>query len=342
MREKPKILVVGATGFIGAHITRRLRERGYPVCAGRRSNSETWHLEDVEVEWVYADLEEPESIRDALEDCAGVIHAAGYYPRDGLDIDTARRRGVRQLRNLLDACMEQRVARVVYVSSPVTLGVGDGEESVLDEDDYYVPGTVRNAYYETKYTMEAEIYRYVRQGLPAVVTIPSAVLGPGDLNPANGHFLLRLARGKMPAIIGHAINVVDVRDTARSIVAALERGRPGRRYVLGGENTSVDGLVELISEIASVDRPRFHLPTTAVRRLAWLAERLGRRAGFDPPPMVVGVDLIAFARRISSERAINELGHQSRPLHETIADALAWFEAHEYLQAGLMRSARKS
>lgn len=332
MADKPKILVLGATGFLGAHIARTLAKRGYPVRATKRSSSKTWHVADVDLEWVQADLDDPQSLDGALGGCLGVIHAAGFYPRDGLDVDAARRRGVGQLRNLLDACSRHRIPRIVYVSSPATLGVGAGPDDVLDENDLYVPGTVGNAYYESKWAMEAEVYRYLRRGVPAIITIPGALFGPGDIKPSTGEFLLAVAKGRLPAVVGDALNMVDVRDAAQSIVNALERGRPGRRYILGGENLEVDDFVELIGELAGVDKPRFHLPSTPVRHLARWTERIGRKVGVDLPAMVVGVELAAFSRQLSSDRAQAELAHEARAPRRTISEALAWFAEHNYIE----------
>ncbi len=332
MAQKPKILVVGATGFIGAHTARALAAAGYPVRATRRASSPIWHLSDVEVEWVEADLDDAASLSAALDGCLGVIHAAGFYPRDGVDVDAARRRGVAQMRHLLDVCLERRIPRLVYVSSPATLGAGADPDAERAEADLYVPGTVADAYFETKWAMEAEIYRYVRRGLPVVITIPAAVFGPGDVKPTTGELLVRLADGRLPAVVGDALDAVDVRDVADSLVRALERGRPGRRYVLGGTNTSVDDFVSLVCELAGADKPRFHLPSSPVRHLARAAERLVRRVGLDAPPMVVGVDLAVYSRPLNSDRARAELDHHSRPLRTTLADALAWFDEHGYLR----------
>lgn len=331
MADKPKILVLGATGFLGAHVARRLRARGYPVRATRRASSQTWHVDDVELDWVEADLDEPETIDAALDGCLGVIHCAGFYPRDGLDVDAARRRGVRQLRHVVDGCIARRIPRLVYISSPATLGVAGAPQAALDETALYVPGSVANAYFESKWAMEAELYRYVRRGFPAIIAIPGALFGPGDVKPSTGEFLVRLARGQVPAVIGDRLAAVDVRDVADTLVNALERGRPGRRYILAGTNTSVDDFVELVGELAGVDTPRFHLPAEPVRRLARLAERVGRRVGLDVPAMVVGTDLAALSRPLDDQRARAELAHESRPLRATLEDALSWFRQHDYL-----------
>lgn len=331
MNTDTRVLVVGATGFIGAHIARELDRRGYRVRATRRESSSSFHLEDVDVEWVPADLDDAESLDDAVAGCAGVIHAAGYYPSDAIDADAARRRGVRQLRNLFDACLAHRVARVVYVSSPASLGIGAEDDDVLDESDFYVPGTVDSAYYEVKHAMEAEVYRYLRHGLGTVIAIPSAVFGPGDLKPTTGQFLLYLAKGRLPAFVGRWLNAVDARDVADSVAAALEQGRPGRRYILGGQNLSVEDFIERVCEAVSTTPPRLHLPSRAVRGAARALARGTRRLGFDPPSLLVGLDLVVYARRLSDERARAELGHTSRPLEATLDDAFTWFQSHEYL-----------
>lgn len=350
---KPTILVTGATGFIGRHVVQALQKQGYPVRAMRHNSRDGAADAAPALAWVDGDLEAPATLRAALQGCAGVIHCAGFYPRDGLDVQAARAQGVRQTRHLFDACLAERVARVVYISSPATLGVGDvsaltredktgmlrpdpqrqsPQTRGLDETDFYVPGTLQSAYFEAKWAMEAEVYRYMLRGLAVVIAIPSAVFGPGDHKPTTGELLLRIARARMPALIGERVNIVDVRDVAESAVRALERGRPGRRYIFGGTNLSMGELAETVSELAGVQPPRFHLPAAPVRALARAAERLGRRVGANPPAWVVGTDLMAYARPVVDARARAELDHRARPYRTTLADALAWFRQHHYLR----------
>jgi dihydroflavonol-4-reductase len=333
--DKPTILVVGATGFLGAHVVRALRNRGYPVRATRRRSSPTWHLDDIDVDWRLGNLDEPASMQAAVQGCLGVVHAAGFYPSDGLAVGPAQMRGVAQLRHLFDAIRAEEIPRVVYVSSPATLGLGASRDAVLDETDFYLPGTVGNAYYESKQSMEAEVYRYVRDGMPASIVLPTAVFGPGDIKPTTGRYLVEVARGHIPAVLDATMNAVDVRDVANTVVNALERGRGGRRYILGGQNSSVMDFTSRAAKIAGVSAPRLAAPAGPVSRVARVIERVGRktigRLGLDIPPLVVGVDLMAHSRGVDDSRARGELEHQSRPLARTLEDALSWFETHDYL-----------
>lgn len=333
--DKPKILVVGATGFLGAHVARALRNRGYPVRATRRRESPTWHLDDLDVEWRLADLDDPSAMESAVDGCLGVVHAAGFYPSDGLSVEPAQMRGVSQLRHLFDAIRSHEVPRVVYVSSPATLGLGDSRGAVVDETQFYVPGTVGNAYYEVKQSMEAEVYRYVRDGMPASIVLPTAVFGPGDVKPSTGRYLLEVARGRIPAVLDAHMNAVDVRDVANTLVNALERGRGGRRYIIGGQNLSAMEFTRRAATACGASEPKFAAPAEPVSRAARVLERIGQgtlgRLGLQLPPLVVGVDLMAHSRAVDDSRARGELEHQSRPLGQTLEDAYRWFREHEYL-----------
>ena len=250
---KPDVMVLGATGFLGAHVARALDRRGYPVHGTRRESSPTEHVADVDVEWHRADLDVEGAIDGPLEACQAVIDCAGYVPRKALEIDAAKRRGVGRLRRVFEACERADIGRIVFVSSPTTLGSEPGDGGgLLDESDFYVPGSVEDAYFEAKFSMEAEIYRYIDAGTPAVIAIPGAVFGPGDVKPATGEFLVRLAAGQIPALVEGTFNAVDVRDVAEVLVAALQKGRPGRRYVIGGENVEIRRFARMAAELCDV------------------------------------------------------------------------------------------
>lgn len=329
---KPEVLVLGATGFLGAHVVRELERREFPVRATHRRNSPRWHLGDCDPEWRRVDLDEPAGLDAAIEGCRAVVDCSGFYPTDGVDADGARRRGVRRLRHVLDACDRSSVGRVVYVSSPATLGLTPGgDRSRLSESDRYTPGEVDDAYFEAKYSMEAEVYRYVQGGTPVVVAIPGAVFGPGDVKPTSGEYVVRIASGSVPAVVGDTLNVVDVRDVAETLVAAVRDGRPGRRYLIGGHNLAARGFTERVADEAGVEPPDRHVSGAWIRGMVRSGERWARALGYDGPSPLVPFDLAHFARPLSSERAEGELGHDVRPVGATIRDAVDWFRRYDYI-----------
>lgn len=330
---KPTVMVLGATGFVGGHVARALDVRGYPVHATRRPTSETRHVDDLGIEWHDIDLDDDrEALEEVLQPCQAVIDCAGFYPRDGLAVDAARRRGVERLRNILDAGRRARIGRIVFVSSPATLGTEpSAEDGELREDDFYTPGTVDNAYYEAKFSMEAEVYRYVESGPPTVIAIPGAIFGSADVKPTTGRFLLALARGRIPALVDGTFNAVDVRDVADSLVAALEQGRPGRRYILGGENVSVEEFARRAGRYCEADPPDRMLPRGPVREGAKWVERAARAVGYAGDSPLIGVDHVYYGRPLCDERARNEIGHDPRDLDAALQEAFEWFREHDYL-----------
>ena len=327
---KPEVMVLGATGFLGAHVARAFDRRGFGVHATRRESSRTDHLEDVDATWHRVDLDRGGELVEALMPCDAVVDCAGYYPTDGVDIDRARRRGVGRLRRVLDACRESNIARVVFVSSPATLGIEPGEGEAMTESDFYTPGTVDDAYFESKFSMEAEIYRYVDAGLPVVIAIPTAVFGPADIKPTTGEFIVRLANGKLPFLVDGTFDAVDVRDVADGLVAALQQGRPGRRYILGGTEIDINTFAAKVAEEAGVDLPIHTLPGEWVRGAAEVGERVARKVGYRGPSPLIAMDLIHYARPVDDERARGELHHSNRDLDGTIREAVRWFRNHGY------------
>ncbi|MFU8807400.1 MAG: NAD-dependent dehydratase, partial [Bradymonadaceae bacterium] len=201
----------------------------------------------------------------------------------------------------------------------------------LDETSFYVPAEVDNAYFESKYAMEAEIYRYLIRGLPVTIAIPGLVFGPGDIKPNTGAFVLRILKGRMPALVGDVLNVVDVRDVGASVAAALERGRPGRRYILGGTNVEVVELVQKIAVLGGAQAPSRRIEPALVLPVARWFERGARRLGVDGPRLSVDLARMHYARPLNSARSQAELGHTSRPLDQSLEASVAWFKRCGYL-----------
>jgi dihydroflavonol-4-reductase len=321
-----KALVLGGTGFIGGQIVRAALTAGYGVRVLRRRHA-VGALSDVAhaIEWVQGDLDDLEVLTEGAEGCEVVFHAAAYYPQSSHDIPRQVAYAEGQMGRVLEATHRAGVQRLVYTSSLTTVGPPSQPGRLADERDFYTPGSSGSAYYEVKFAMERMALRAAAEGLPAVILLPTAVLGPGDVKPTTGQVLVEVARGRVPVYLDGAFNVVDGRDVAAAHLAAVKQGRIGERYIIGGENVTVREALALAAKAAGVTPPRLKLPRGliewAVRAADWLP-------GLEPPEHGRTLHLWQPLSTLKAER---ELGLSTRPLVETIGEGIAWFREHGYL-----------
>ena len=230
--EEQRYLVAGATGLVGRHVVREIAGRGWPVRAMRRWDSTVEGLDFDDVETVVADIFDPTPLAEAVAGVNVVVYCVA--PEEGLDDGRILRRSVEGIRRMLQACREHGIDRLVLTSSASTMGRGRPEER-LTEQCFYLPGSSRDPFAEAKYAVEQECFRYVADGFPVVILNPTLVVGPGvDLT--------RYARLDVGS--RQPMNVVDVREVARMHAEAVVRGRPGARYLIGGENTTAGAVFE--------------------------------------------------------------------------------------------------
>ncbi len=318
----PTALVLGASGFIGGHVARALLEEGWGVRGLRRSPQSVGHLGDLRIDWFEGDVEVPASLRPAMEEADVLFHVAGYVPPNTYRIPAKVAQAVQRIRGVLQAAEAAGIRRVVYTSSLSTIGAPPGAHRLADERDAYIPWTAHgSAYYECKYAMESEVLRAAARGLDAVVVNPTLVLGPGDVHLSVSGILVAAAKGYLRFWLPGEINVVDVRDVARTQVRAAEVGRKGERYVLGGHNVSVRELIERICETAGAPPPFMGMPRGSLSVLARLLHAI--------PPLDRANNHLRAAdhwQAIQTTKARDELGLNPRPLESTLQDALAWLE----------------
>jgi dihydroflavonol-4-reductase len=325
-------LVLGSTGCIGNNIVRACLDAGWTVRAFHRAGSATWMLEGLDLEPTVGDLSDPPSLAQAMTGCDVVFHAAAYYPSHSLDLAGSLRQAVREMRNVLGAVGRAGVARLVYTSTLTTIGPPADPGDLADEDDFYLPGTTGSAYFESKWAMEAEAWRAAASGLPVVIVNPTAVFGPWDVKPTTGEILLSVAKGRFPIWLDLETNVVDARDVGRGQVLAAQRGQPGRRYILGGENLSVHQALTVAAQQAGIDPPRWRAPVGLVKTMVKVGEAFGRLPLVRPLPLEHFKTLGEW-QALNTARAREELAFTTRPFVETVRDTLAWFRAHGYLEA---------
>jgi dihydroflavonol-4-reductase len=325
-----RVLVSGANGFVGSAVVRALLRRGYPVRALARASSDTTNLEGLDVEIVRGDLLDSPSLEHALENCEGLFHVAANYRLWARDPREIRMSNVRGTHNILLAARRCGVRRIVHTSSVATLGLHhDGTPS--DEDTPVRLDDMIGAYKRSKFLSEALVQRCARAGTDIVIVNPAAPIGPRDRKPTpTGRMILDAARGRMPAFVDTGLCVVHVDDVAEGHVLAYERGQRGRRYVLGGENMSLQSILGTVAQLTGRHTPWLKLPHTAVLPVAYVAEAWARMTGVAPNVTVDGVKLARHRMYFSSRRAETELGYSARPAREALADAIQWFRANGY------------
>jgi len=328
-----KALVTGATGFVGAAVTRRLLAEGHEVRVLVRPHSDRRNLAGLPVELTEGDLRDVPSLERALKGCNALFHVAADYRLWVRDERELYATNVDGTRNIMLAALQKGVERIVYTSSVATLGLlPDGTPA--DEETPVTLAEMIGPYKRSKFLAEAEVRRLVRQeSLPAVIVNPSTPVGPGDVKPTpTGRMVLDAAAGRMPAYVDTGLNIVHVDDVALGHVRAWERGTVGERYILGGFNMSLREILTMIAQLTGGRPPGLRLPCNLVLPLAYLAEAWTRLTGAPEPRLtVVGVRLAKKKMFFSSDKVKRILGIQPRPAVEAFRDAIAWYRQHDYL-----------
>lgn len=318
-----RALLLGATGFIGGQIACAAIERGWRVRAARRREGFTGAIGDLNVEWAHADLNDPDSLTAAMRDVDCVFHVAACYAHASRHIDRHVVEARAEMRRVLDAAKQAGVQRLIYTSTLTTIGPPIDPGQPADERSPYIPGSAGDAYHELKWAMEQDA---LNDGFPVVVVCPTVVFGPGDVHLSISGPLLAIARGQVWFSIGGMVNVIDVRDVAAAHLSAAEQGRVGERYILGGQDVSIAELIARTARAAGAAPPRWRVPDSMLN----LAGGLSRWLPGDPASALRARHLL---QPLSSAKAIAELGLSSRPLEDTLRDALAWFRAYGYLKS---------
>ena len=319
-----KVCVLGATGFIGGHIARASLDAGWDVRAVRRTPTNTGAIGDTQVEWVTANLADVDSLRRAMAGCDIVFHAAGAYPQDFRHIEREVAQSRAEMDNVLQAARTARVSRILYTSSITTIGVPPPGR-IADERDVYRAGSAHSAYYEAKYAMERLALRESRNP-DIVILLPTAVFGPGDVKPTTGVVIRDAALGRFPVYFDATINAVDVRDVARSHVAAVTLGRRAERYILGGTNLSIQQLIQTVCQITGAQPPRLKVSRQLVNQLIKIADAI---------PFVSlpeNFRTMQLWQAVSWQKAQTELGHTARDFETTARDTVEWFKQHKMLK----------
>ncbi len=320
-----RTVVTGATGHLGNNLVRALLERGQQVRALVLPQDDPRPLAGLAVEQVEGDVRDLGSLMWALRDADTVYHLAGIITIAPGRSALLQQVNVQGTRNVIEAVLRSGVRRLVHTASIHAI-VEPPHGTTIDESWPFDPARIPTEYGRSKAEAALEVLAAVARGLDAVICCPTGIVGPHDYVPSEfGQLILNVARRRLPAYVQGSYDFVDVRDVARGLIAAGERGRRGESYILSGEQVTVAQLMAWIEEASGVPAPRVGLPAGVARWAAGLAARYARLRGTKPLFTAESVDILCSNCCISHEKATRELGHRPRPLRETIADTVRWF-----------------
>lgn len=323
------VLVTGATGLVGGAVVAELLASGHQVRALVRPSSDLSNLDPSKVELARGDVLDRPSVEQALRGCQAVVHTAGLADlrADRKQLFAVNAGGVEVV---LGAALAAGLSRAVLTSSTAVLG-GSRVPRVMDEETTSSAETLGLNYFVSKKRGEDTAFDLAARGLPLVVVRPSFVLGPGDIYRSSASIVMALAKRKLPVYVQGGASYCDVRDVARGHVAALERGRAGEAYILGGHNLTMDEMVTRVCRMAGVPAPQripYALATAATRAMGLLGA-LGGPGPSIHPDLLRASALYTF---VTSAKAQRELAYTIRPFDESARDTLRWF-----VQSGMLR-----
>lgn len=326
-----RVFITGATGFVGSHVARRYAAEGARLRLLTRSTSRTDTLAGLDAELVTGDLRQPEGLRSALEGCDALVHVAADYRlwvRDPKEMYSANVDGTRELLRL--AC-ETGIQRVVYTSSVATMGFkSDG--TIVNEDTLVSLADMIGHYKRSKFLGEQEAIKAARSGQHIMILNPTTPIGSGDIKPTpTGRIIVDFLNKKFPAYVDTGLNLVDVAEVARMHVSALDQGRPGERYILGGENLTLKQILDRMSAITGLPSPTLKVPHAVAMAFAFFDETItGKLRGKEPRATVEAVRMGKKMMFASSAKAERDLGFKVLPIYNALRSALDWFVEHGY------------
>ncbi|MCO4769349.1 MAG: NAD-dependent epimerase/dehydratase family protein [Deltaproteobacteria bacterium] len=328
-----RVLVTGGAGFIGRHVSEQLRDAGYEVTVMLAPGESSASTDRMDLPSTVADVRDLVALDRAVAGHSIVVHMAAIYSLWMKDWTPLYDVNVQGTANVLRACEDAGVDRVVYTSSIAALGVPAGLAPANEDTEFDQHGRCAH-YILSKHYAERRVRAAQRAGAPVVTVYPAMPFGPGDHRPTpTGMLLLRALGGAYFAAGPGSVNAVDVRDVARGHLLALENAPDGGRYLLSGHHLTMKGFLKLAHEVGQVSRPLLSVPGWFMRALGRIGDQVGRFT----EPLVDSKAVMYTSQHLTYDcsRAETELGYTRRPIEETLADAIDWFRAHDYPEPGM-------
>ncbi len=327
-----KTFITGGTGFVGSAVIRKLLADGHAVRTLVRTGANTRQLDGLPVECVSGDLSDVAVLQRAMTGCEWIFHVAALYAYWGYTWDDFYQSNVEGTCNVLEAAVRSGVRRVVHTSSIASLGIpADGTPGTEE-----TPVTLKDMlsdYKRSKFLAEEVVREFVANGLSVVTVNPAAPVGVGDHKPTQtGKMIVDFLNGKMPAYVDTGLTVVDVEDVANGHLLAMEKGRVGERYILGGENLSLKQVLDLLSEVSGRPEVRARIPRAVALGWAYLDTGFARLNPKHIPAATPAAVRVSIKKEyFSSDKAMHELGYTFVPAREALRKAVEWYRANGYV-----------
>jgi dihydroflavonol-4-reductase len=329
-----RVFITGATGFVGGHVARGYAAEGARLRLLTRQTSSLDSLSGLDAEMVTGDLRDPEKLRTALTGCDALVHVAADYRLWVRDPEQMYAANVDGTRELLKLARDVGVERIVYTSSVATMGFkADG--TIVNEESPVSLEEMIGHYKRSKFLGELEAIEAAKAGQHVMILNPTTPIGAGDAKPTpTGRIVVDFLNRRFPAYVDTGLNLVDVSEVARMHVVALERGTPGERYILGGENLTLKQILDRMSAITGLPSPTRKVPHAVAMAFAFFDENItGKLLGKEPRATVEAVRMGKKMMFASSAKAERDLGFKVLPVYQAMRAAIEWFIAHGYAPA---------
>ena len=326
-----RCFVTGATGFLGSHVARKLLAKGADLRLLVRASSRTDNIADLPAEQVVGDLRDLGSLKRGMADCEFVFHVAADYRLWAVNGQELYQANVEGTRNILQVARDSGVRRVVYTSSVATMGFGNNGR-MTDEDTPVALANMMGDYKRSKFMAEQLVIEAARGGQDIVIVNPTTPIGERDIKPTpTGRIVVDFLKRKFPAYVDTGLNLVDVKDCAEGHLLAMEKARPGERYIVGGENLTLKQILDKLAALTGLPSPSIRLPY-AVAYATGVVDTLvtGKMRNREPR---VTLDSVRMGRKkmfVTSAKAERELGWNPGPVDGALRRAVEWFRANGY------------
>lgn len=326
-----KVLITGATGFVGSHLTKKLIELGHEVRILSRKGEVSTLFKDLRPEVFIGEITDKNCLLLATKGIHTVFHLAGLIAYKKSLAPQMVSTNIGGTANVIDACIESKCERLVHMSSVAAVGASFDGKTILNEQSQFNLHELELGYFETKLKAELLVLNAVKaKNLNAVVVNPSNIYGPGDTLKGSRNTQLLVARGKFPFYTSGGVSVIHIDDVVEGICKAWQVGKNGERYILSGDNITIKNLFELIAEAAGVRAPKIYLPNSILLNLSKITtylEKHGRKGIIDAERVWSSILFHWF----DNSKARKELGLNPRPAREAICDSIRWAKENNQL-----------